>query len=80
LSRYIYEWKATQYGTRLFRRPGSGPAPVKAKAAKAAPAPALDLSSLKKDELVAQAEAQGVDTSGTKADIIERLEGGSDEA
>jgi hypothetical protein len=32
-----------------------------------------DLSSLKKAELVALAEAQGVDASGTKADIAERL-------
>jgi hypothetical protein len=32
------------------------------------------LTELKKDELIAMAEAKGVDTSGTKADIIERLE------
>lgn len=35
-------------------------------------APPLDR--LLKDELVAMAEAKGLDTSGTKADIIERLE------
>jgi hypothetical protein len=35
---------------------------------------------LKKDELVALAEEQGKDTSGTKADIIERLEGDDDES
>jgi hypothetical protein len=30
--------------------------------------------SMKKDDLVAAAEERGVDSSGTKADIIERLE------
>lgn len=38
---------------------------------KAAPA---DLGSLKKADLVEMAEAQGIDASGTKADIAERLE------
>jgi hypothetical protein len=83
LAKYIYEWKPTQYGNRLFRRPGSGPAPVKVKAAKAAseptpepePAPAY----LSKADLVAAAEEQGLDTSGTRAELLERLEGGSDE-
>jgi hypothetical protein len=37
-------------------------------------APSLD--KLKKDELVAMAEAQGLDTSGTKDDIVKRLEDG----
>jgi hypothetical protein len=32
-----------------------------------------ELEGLKKDELVAQAEKRGLDTSGTKADLIERL-------
>lgn len=32
-----------------------------------------DISTLKKAELVAMAEAKGVDTDGTKADIVERL-------
>lgn len=32
-----------------------------------------DLMSLTKPELVAKAEAAGVDASGTKADIVERL-------
>ena len=75
MARYIYQWKPTEHGNRLFRRPGSGPAPVKTTVA----APAPDLSSLKKDELIEAAEAAGLDTSGTKADIIERLEGGSDD-
>lgn len=33
----------------------------------------VDPASLKKAELVAMAEAQGIDSSGTKADIVERL-------
>ena len=33
-----------------------------------------NLSAFKKDELVALAEERGVDSSGTKAEIIERLE------
>ena len=70
MARYIYEWKPTQFGNRLYRRPGSRAVT----AVKAAPAPAPDYSSLKKAELVEVAEQQGVDTSGTKADILERLE------
>lgn len=42
------------------------------------PAPPVDLGSLKKDELVQVAEQAGVDATGTKAEILERLEGGSD--
>lgn len=37
-----------------------------------------NLESLKKDELVARAEAAGLDTSGTKADLIERLTSGGE--
>lgn len=33
----------------------------------------VDLKSLKKDELVKMAEDMGLDTTGTKADIIERI-------
>lgn len=33
-----------------------------------------DLASLKKADLVEMAEAKGVDTDGTKADLVERLE------
>ena len=72
MARYVYEWKPTQFGNRLFRRPGSGPRAVKVKAT-AAP----DLTTLKKDELIELAAEKGVDTAGTKADIIERLEGDS---
>lgn len=39
-----------------------------------AQAAAPDLDTLKKDELVAMAEERDVDASGTKADIIARLE------
>lgn len=39
--------------------------------------PAEGFSSMKKDELVAEAEARGLDSSGTKEEIIERLEGGA---
>jgi hypothetical protein len=34
-------------------------------------------SSMKKDELVSEAEARGLDSSGTKEEIIARLEGGA---
>lgn len=37
------------------------------------PKPAVDPTTLKKAELAALAEARGVDTSGTKADILARL-------
>lgn len=43
-------------------------------------AAAVTLADLKKDELVALAEARGLDASGTKADIIERLEAQPDAA
>jgi SAP domain-containing protein len=69
LARFVYEWKPTQHGVRLFRRPGTGPAPKP----EATP-PAPDLAALKKAELVELADERGVDSSGTKADIIERLE------
>jgi hypothetical protein len=36
------------------------------------------VASLKKDDLVALAESKDVDTSGTKAEIIARLEGDGD--
>lgn len=39
----------------------------------------VDYSDLKKDELVALAEERGLDSSGTKADIIERLEADDEE-
>ena len=69
-------WETYRAGNtvRLRRRPvryhAAAPAP---KAAEPAPAPAPDYSAMKKDELVAEAEKRGLDASGTKADIIERL-------
>jgi hypothetical protein len=42
-----------------------------AKAAETAEAP--DYESMKKDDLIALAEERGIDSSGNKADIIERL-------
>ena len=77
MARLIYEWKPTHFGRRLFVRPGSGPAPVRKRASEPE-APAL--ATLKKDELIELATEKGVDTAGTKADIIERLEGGDDES
>lgn len=65
-------WETYRDGNtvRIRRRPVR----YRADAPKAAPAPeAPDYSSLKKDELIAEAEKRGLDSSGTKADIIERL-------
>jgi hypothetical protein len=68
LARYAYEWKNTQHGKRLFRRPLAG-------ARRDTPAaPAIDYGSLKKPELVALADKRRIDSSGTKADILGRLE------
>lgn len=39
----------------------------------------VDYSHLKKDELIALAEERGLDTDGTKADLIERLEADDEE-
>ncbi len=74
MARYIYQWKPTQSGNRLFRRPGSGAAPVKVKAAKVAPEPAPAPAYVSKADLVAAAEEKGLDSSGTRAELIERLE------
>ena len=70
MARYAYEWKDTEHGKRLFRRPSRKAREAAAAAAAETPA----LSSLKKDELIELADARGVDATGTKADIIERLE------
>ena len=75
MARYIYEWKPTQHGNRLFRRPSA--VAVKS-AAIAAAVGAGTLTTLKKAELVEAAEDKGLDSSGTKADIIERLEADDD--
>lgn len=77
MARYIYEWKPTQHGNRLFRRPTAGS--LRAAAVTAA-VESADYSSLKKDELVEAAETRGLDPSGNKPDIIARLEADDDEA
>jgi hypothetical protein len=64
LGKYRYEWQNLDIGRRLVR------------VAREEPKPAL--GSLKKDELVALAEERGVDTSGTKAEIVDRLEAPGD--
>jgi hypothetical protein len=78
LPQYIYFWKETEHGRRLFRKPSSSPtrqaAPPPSEPPSSEESSSPDLSSLKKDELVALAESRGIDSSGKKADIIERLE------
>jgi hypothetical protein len=71
LARYIYEWKNTQHGRRLFRRPGSTASEPSAPEPESTTA---DYSTLLKPELVELAEDRELDSTGTKADIIERLE------
>ena len=81
MARYIYEWKPTEHGRRLFRRPGST-APARSAVAAPEVAPeteTVDYGALLKADLVEQAEARGIDSSGTKADIIERLEQAGDD-
>jgi hypothetical protein len=72
LARFIYKWKPTEHGRRLFRSPGTAPAKASVTAAVEPAAP--DYGSLKKDELIEAAEKRDLDPSGTKAEIIERLE------
>jgi hypothetical protein len=76
LARFIYEWKRTDHGRRLFRRPGTVVATTRRTTAAPASEPEPDLASLKKDELIELAEEKGLDSSGNKADIIERLTDG----
>ena len=71
MARYIYSWKPTEHGRRLFRQPGSS---APARPAAEPETETVDLGSLLKAELVEKAEERGIDSSGTKADIIERLE------
>lgn len=66
MARFAYEWQQTEHGRCLVRRPSRS-------AREAAAAETTNLSTLTKPELVELAGAQGKDTSGTKADIIERL-------
>jgi hypothetical protein len=71
LARFIYQWKPTEHGKRLFRQPGTA---APARPAAEPETTTVDYGSLLKAELVEQAEGRGIDSSGTKADIIERLE------
>jgi hypothetical protein len=73
LARYIYQWKNTERGRRLFRTPGGS-----AVQPAAAETETADYGSLLKAELVETADARGIDSTGTKADIIERLEADDD--
>lgn len=58
------------YITRFTRTSGRNLSEVR-RASKAVPA--VDLGSMKKAELVEQAKAAGLDTTGNKADLVERL-------
>jgi hypothetical protein len=60
------QWETFQVGRSIRLRRIGG------KRTKAATAPVVD-ESLTKAELVAEAEERGVDASGTKAEIVERL-------
>jgi hypothetical protein len=73
LARYIYQWKNTDRGRRLFRIPGGS-----AVEPAAAETETVDYGALLKAELVETADARGIDSTGTKADIIERLEAEDD--
>jgi hypothetical protein len=73
LSKYVYAWKQTEHGRRLFRSPRGVISAATLKAT-ADDLTEPDYGSMKKDELIEAAEAAGKDSSGTKADIIERLE------
>ena len=79
MARYIYEWKRTEHGRRLFRRPSAAASAPIAAEPEVEPEPAadtetVDYGALLKADLVEQAEQRGIDATGTKADIIERLE------
>lgn len=67
-------WETYQAGNtvRLRRRPVRYRATAPSPSPEPEPTPAL--SSMKKDELIEEAEKRGIDSSGTKAEIIERLE------
>ena len=74
MARYIYAWKPTEHGRRLFRSPAASGSPPAAAAAPAPESETADYGALLKAELVETADARGIDSTGTKADIIERLE------
>ena len=65
-------WETYRVGRTVRLRRIPGPAPKKAVAE---PAVVVDLTTATKADLIAEAEARGVDSSGTKAEILERLDG-----
>lgn len=69
-------WETYRVGNavRLRRVGGSEVAAKPVAAVVTTTAPVFD-ASLTKAELVAEAERRGVDSSGTKAEIVERLNG-----
>lgn len=71
MAKFIYQWKDTEHGRRLFRRPTVGSPPS---APSEPETQTVDYGSLLKTELVAEADERGIDSTGTKADIIKRLE------
>ena len=90
LAKFIYQWKPTQHGRRLFRVPAASKSPRPVTATIAAPVATIeageaetetrDYAPLLKSDLVDMAEERGLDSSGTKADIIARLEDDDDDA
>ena len=71
------QWETYRFGNSVrLRRVGAPPVakPVVAEPVEEA-LQAPDLESFTKAELVAEAESRGVDASGTKAEILERLDG-----
>jgi hypothetical protein len=62
----------------LRQAPGNGETPEPEANAPVAETVERDYSGMLKDELVAEAESRGIDSSGTKAEIIERLEAADD--
>lgn len=70
------KWETYRVGNavRLRRAGGSTVAAKPAAAVVTTPAPVFD-ESLTKAELVAEADRRGIDSSGTKAEIVERLNG-----
>ena len=80
MARYIYQWKPTEHGPRLHRIPTVAAAPIE-RTTVTAPEPeteTVDYGALLKADLVEQADERGIDSTGTKADIIERLEADDD--
>jgi SAP domain len=69
-------WETYRLGTTVrLRRVGASKTKAKPAAAVVVDEPAVVDESLTKAELVAEAERRGVDISGTKAEIVERLNG-----